>query len=391
MAQRRRWRRLSLLGLGDLLPTSQVASQGPTLSHEVAAARCHTDGLRGILQQGGAGSCRELWIRTCEGAHQSFLLLLQSNEAVRDGTPRFNRVLVPVLVMPVDIIQVLLLGLLSLILAGAQTGTQTLGGVPLVPGRPPMIQLNTQRSRNPTHVAVQLVKLGLAVVPQLFVLPQRAHDVVLDEAVRGFGFMNPATQWLDELLRFHSPGTVGVDHLEELLQVRLVDVHHPQAALELGVLFGALLQLFQRQLATSILVSTFKNLLQELLVLLNLLLHFLCPVEYIPVAKLCKSVDYDGDNEIQDAENKCQLGAHKDDRGGWEFLDHRHGNETPTISRNHGLEEQKVCAHHRRGCALTLLAIREGTRSFMQIQYQRVHELNHQHRPHAHYEKAKNE
>ena len=29
-------------------------------------------------------------------------------------------------------------------------------------------------------------------------------------------------------------------------------------------------------------------------------LRVLCPVEYIPVAKLCKSVDYDGDNEIQD-------------------------------------------------------------------------------------------
>mmetsp|Transcript_4299 Transcript_4299/g.10329 ORF Transcript_4299/g.10329 Transcript_4299/m.10329 type:complete len:241 (+) Transcript_4299:230-952(+) len=169
------------------------------------------------------------------------------------------------------------------------------------------------------------IEVELRLPVHLFLLLHGPQHVVLDESRRGLRVVNPAAQWGDELLGLNGPRSVHIDHLEELLQIDLIDVHDPQSTLELLVLPGALYELFKCELTTAIFVYPFEDLLQKLLVVFMVSLHLFSQIQHIPLSRFGKGVHDDSYDEVQHTKDQGQQGAHEDDRRRRIFHDHGDG------------------------------------------------------------------
>mmetsp|Transcript_8880 Transcript_8880/g.21225 ORF Transcript_8880/g.21225 Transcript_8880/m.21225 type:complete len:243 (-) Transcript_8880:712-1440(-) len=203
--------------------------------------------------------------------------------------------------------------------------------------------------------------------------------------------MDPAAERRNELCGLDGPRTIHVDHLEELRQVHLVNIHDSKSALKLRVFASTFYQLFQRELAAPIFVDSFEDFLEELLIIFMISFHLLCQIKNIPFTSFSKGVDHNGHDQIQDAKNQSQEGSDKDNSSRWIFQDHGHRYLPPAVTSNNCLEKQQVRVHHSAGCIQALSTVVENTRFEVQFLDSRMDHLNHKHGPDSHDHEAKEE
>mmetsp|Transcript_68016 Transcript_68016/g.176397 ORF Transcript_68016/g.176397 Transcript_68016/m.176397 type:complete len:227 (-) Transcript_68016:216-896(-) len=157
-----------------------------------------------------------------------------------------------------------------------------------------------------------------------------------------------AIHGVDELRDADRTTAVLVNHEEKLPQVFSIDVEDSKPMAELCNLSSTLLQFFKRELATSILVDTVKDLPKHCLLFDLLAIHVVCSGNYVFRPLLCETVNHHDNNQVQQTQPHCQECTSKDGCCPWEGLNHRHRHQAPTISCNDSLEESQHCREDRR-------------------------------------------
>mmetsp|Transcript_68691 Transcript_68691/g.163619 ORF Transcript_68691/g.163619 Transcript_68691/m.163619 type:complete len:259 (-) Transcript_68691:563-1339(-) len=201
--------------------------------------------------------------------------------------------------------------------------------------------------------------------------------------------MQPTAQSRNEVRRLDCSSSVLVKHGEQLPEVRLVNVHDSQPVSKLRHLSGAVQQLLKVHCPTAVLIDSLENLLQELEVALSALVHFLRHGDEILLSCLCKFIDHNCNNQVQDSEKDSEKGSDEDHGRPGMVQDHWRHRIIPSITSNDHIKEQEVGCHDGVKVPGTKVAALQ-CRACIQAEHVGPHQLHSHEGPEGHHHKTEN-